>query len=247
MNYFVDSVFVMDIIINFRTTFFDREGDEIYDCKSIARRYVKSGKLIIDLLATVPVEYFVSGEVTFVQLLQLLKIIRVRRLPFIISRSNLREESKNVFKVLQLIFILVLIYHLSSCLWVVVIAQSEVWIPPVDFIDYTKSDYFNESIIKRYLLAVYYSILLLNGGEIGPRTTGELMVASLVMIAGSIINANLFGTMVMYIQNIRRKETKIQEKFDTVNTSMKNLRLPADVQRKVKEYIMSTESTLLQQ
>lgn len=53
--------------------------------------------------------------------------------------------------------------------------------------------------------------------------------------------------MVMYIQNIRRKETKIQEKFDTVNTSMKNLRLPAPLQRKVKEYIMSTESTLLQQ
>ena len=104
-----------------------------------------------------------------------------------------------MFKVLQLIFILVLIYHLSSCLWVVVISPSEVWIPPVDFIDYNKSDYFNESIIKRYLLAVYYSILLLNGGEIGPRTTGELIVASLVMIAGSIINANLFGTMVMYI------------------------------------------------
>ena len=199
MNYFVDSIFVLDILINFRTTYFDKEGDEIYEGRSIAKRYIKSGKLVIDLLATVPVEYFVTGQVTFVQLLQLLKIIRVRRLPFIISRSNLREESKNVFKVLQLIFILVLIYHLSSCLWVVVISQSEVWIPPVDFIDYTKSDYFNESIIKRYLLAVYYSILLLNGGEIGPRTTGELIVASLVMIAGSIINANLFGTMVMYI------------------------------------------------
>ena len=172
VNYFVDSIFVLDIFFNFRTTYFDKEGDEIYEWRSIARRYIKSGKLVIDLLATVPVEYFVSGEVTFVQLLQLLKIIRVRRLPFIISRSNLREESKNVFKVLQLIFILVLIYHLSSCLWVVVITQSEVWIPPVDFIDYTKSDYFNESIIKRYLLAVYYSILLLNGGEIGPRTTG---------------------------------------------------------------------------
>lgn len=30
VNYFVDSIFVMDIIINFRTTYFDREGDEIY-------------------------------------------------------------------------------------------------------------------------------------------------------------------------------------------------------------------------
>ena len=60
------------------------------------------------------------------------------------------------------------------------------------------------------------------------------------MISGSIINANLFGTMVMYIQNIRRKETKIQKKFDTVNTAMKNLYLPIKLQRNVKEYIMST-------
>ena len=67
------------------------------------------------------------------------------------------------------------------------------------------------------------------------------------MLAGAIINANIFGNMAVLIQNMNRKDTKFQEQIDTANTAMKNLKLPAKTQRMVKDFMLSTQSTFDQQ
>lgn len=43
---------------------------------------------------------------------------------------------------------------------------------------------------------------------------------------------------------LNRKATIFQDKLDTVNTAMKNMKLPDITQKKVQNYIMSTQSTL---
>lgn len=53
--------------------------------------------------------------------------------------------------------------------------------------------------------------MMLNGGEVGPRTVLELIFVSVIMLAGAIINANIFGNMAVLIQNMNRKDTKFQE------------------------------------
>ena len=50
--YVIDLFFLIDIFLNFRTTFRDR-GQEVTDRKRIGRRYVRS-VFILDLLGTVP-------------------------------------------------------------------------------------------------------------------------------------------------------------------------------------------------
>ena len=89
--------------------------------------------------------------------------------------------------------------------------------------------------------------MMLNGGEVGPRTVLELIFVSIIMLAGAIINANIFGNMAVLIQNMNRKDTKFQEQIDTANTAMKNLKLPAKTQRMVKDFMLSTQSTFDQQ
>ena len=50
----IDLVFLGDIIVNFRTTFYDIEtGDEVFDAKRIGKQYLK-GRFTIDLLSTLP-------------------------------------------------------------------------------------------------------------------------------------------------------------------------------------------------
>jgi hypothetical protein len=46
--------FWFDIILNFRTTYFDKDHDEIVCGKLIAKRYGTSMTFIIDLLASIP-------------------------------------------------------------------------------------------------------------------------------------------------------------------------------------------------
>jgi hypothetical protein len=50
----IDAIFAIDILINFRTTYFNpRTGDEVSDPKLIAKAYLQ-GRFWIDLLATIP-------------------------------------------------------------------------------------------------------------------------------------------------------------------------------------------------
>ena len=56
-DYLVAVVFVSDMLINFRTTFvITRTGDEIWDQKMIAKRYLFGGRFIIDILSAFPLE-----------------------------------------------------------------------------------------------------------------------------------------------------------------------------------------------
>lgn len=51
-----DVIFGIDIIVQFRTTYFSVEGEEVRDWKKIAKRYMK-GMFFIDFIATVPWNY----------------------------------------------------------------------------------------------------------------------------------------------------------------------------------------------
>ena len=46
------------------------------------------------------------------------------------------------------------------------------------------------------------------------------------MLAGAIINANIFGEMAVLVQALGRKEANFQNKVDTANTAMSNVGLP---------------------
>lgn len=58
----IDGFFFIDIAINFRTTIIDPEsGDEIWDPRVIAKRYLLGGRFWIDLLSMFPIDHFGSG------------------------------------------------------------------------------------------------------------------------------------------------------------------------------------------
>jgi hypothetical protein len=60
INSIIDFVFLMDIFVNFRTSYINpRTGDEVFEPKKIAKNYVK-GRFWIDSLATVPFDLLVS-------------------------------------------------------------------------------------------------------------------------------------------------------------------------------------------
>ena len=53
-NTIIDLCFAVDILVAFRTTFYDPStGDEVFDPKRIAKEYLL-GRFIIDFLSTVP-------------------------------------------------------------------------------------------------------------------------------------------------------------------------------------------------
>lgn len=57
INITIDFIFMIDIVLNFCTTYIDRNGDEVMDMKMIAINYFK-GQFLLDLLASLPIDNF---------------------------------------------------------------------------------------------------------------------------------------------------------------------------------------------
>ena len=73
INIFSIVLFLLDILFQMNTTYYDSDGEEIEDKKKILKHYL-SGMFLIDLLSAIPWEYISDGPV---RLLNLLKIIRL--------------------------------------------------------------------------------------------------------------------------------------------------------------------------
>lgn len=61
-NIFILIVFIFDLIISFRTTFYNDEQDEIVGNKEIFYNYIRSPFFIMDVLSTIPFDLFDSQD-----------------------------------------------------------------------------------------------------------------------------------------------------------------------------------------
>ena len=142
------------------------------DPKIIARNYLKSNRLVIDVLASIPFDTFagiiLTESSTELQLFGLLKMIRIFRLGKIISHMRAREDIKMTFKLFQLLLFLIMYIHLIGCVWFLIVQSDESWIPPTDYI-FLGTTLYEDSIWKQYWYSFYHSIFMMIGGEIGPR------------------------------------------------------------------------------
>lgn len=125
LNNIIDLAFFIDMVVNFRTTFYDiQTGDEIFDSKRTFMAYFK-GRFFIDLLSTVPfdniVSIFTTSSSTILQLFSLLKMVRISRLNRIIERLNVAQDMKNALKLFKLIFMIIIYVHCLACLWYVIV------------------------------------------------------------------------------------------------------------------------------
>jgi hypothetical protein len=195
----------------------------------------------LDLLATIPLDTMSAGneQLKFTVLFGLLKTTRVLRLKRITMFINIRDD-------FTLIYFLVLYLHLTGCLWFMIHNTYQEWIPSQDYMN-VGTTLYSENESYKYLHSIYYSVQMLSGNEIGPRTVISLIYVSSIMILGAMVNANIFGNMAVIIQEMNKKAHRFQEKIDIANTAMKNLGIKKELQAKVINYLLYTQSNRDQQ
>lgn len=214
------------------------------DYKEIAKKYCLGGKFIIDVVSTIPFDYFGGPEL--LAILGLLKLTRLSRISTIISRLNVNEQLKAIIKIGQLTFYLYLVIHVLGCIWFYIVRQNKEWLPPYDFIVLPagNTELYTETINYQYWSSIYNAIIMLASNELGPRTQFEYFFVSVMMISGALINANIFGEMAVLVQVMTKKQVKFQEQVDTANTAMKNLAIGPEVKQQVRDYFLFTQVTL---
>jgi hypothetical protein len=107
--------------MNFRTAYKDPKTDDlVFDSKRIAINYLK-GRFWIDLLASLPLEYiillFSESSSQQLKFFGMLKLVRLLRLGRIVTYLKMNSNFKFGMKLIQLLFMLLLIIHWCTCLW----------------------------------------------------------------------------------------------------------------------------------
>ena len=116
----------------------------------------------------------------------------------------------------------------------------------MDYI-FARTELFGQSLIWKYSNSVYHSVMLFGVNEMASRTTLVLSLSSFIMLFSAMINANIFGIIAVLISDISKRSVKFQEKYDTANTAMVNMEIDPKTRKKVREFLLNTQTTQDQQ
>lgn len=239
---------MLDILIQMNSTYYDSDGEEIYNKRKIMTHYF-FGMFFIDLVSAPPIETLFPGSQW--RLLNILKIIRVFKLTAIINKMNVDEETKSQLRMMYLVFQLLLMMHIVGSAWYFICKQEQYWIPPLDFVYagiYPRIyRFYGKDDVYKYLVCLYNAVLFLGGNEMGPRTNLEIALCTIILVCMAIFNAWLFGDMAVLTEMSGRKQAQFQEQIDIANTAMKQMDLPRKFQEEVQRFLIFTQGTKSEQ
>uniref|UniRef100_H3BIF6 Voltage-gated delayed rectifier potassium channel KCNH4 n=1 Tax=Latimeria chalumnae TaxID=7897 RepID=H3BIF6_LATCH len=111
----VEILFILDIILNFRTTYVSKSGQVIYNPKSICVHYARTW-FFLDLVAALPFDLLHAFKVNVYFGVHLLKTVRLLRLLRLLQKlDRYSQYSAVVLTLLMTMF--ALLAHWMACIW----------------------------------------------------------------------------------------------------------------------------------
>ncbi|XP_039606434.1 potassium/sodium hyperpolarization-activated cyclic nucleotide-gated channel 1 isoform X2 [Polypterus senegalus] len=252
-----DTIFLVDLVMNFRTGIVIEESSEIIlDPKVIKMNYLKSW-FVVDFLSSIPVDYiFLIVEkgfdsevyktaralriVRFTKILSLLRLLRLSRLIRYIHQWEeifhmTYDLASAVVRIFNLIGMMLLLCHWDGCLQFLVPLLQD--FPPDCWV--SLNGMVNDSWGKQYSYALFKAMshmLCIGYGARAPVSMSDLWITMLSMIVGATCYAMFVGHATALIQSLDSSRRQYQEKYKQVEQYMSFHKLPADMRQKIHDY-----------
>ncbi|XP_053599137.1 potassium voltage-gated channel subfamily H member 6 isoform X13 [Microplitis demolitor] len=245
----VDVTFVVDILINFRTTFVNTNDEVVSGPWKIAVHYLR-GWFIIDLVAAIPFDLLLYGYNTdeTTTLMGLLKTARLLRLVRVARKID-RYSEYGAAVLLLLMATFALIAHWMACIWYAIgNAERPLLKSKVGWLDILANDthqfyYHNNtggpSIKSRYITALYFTFSSLTSvgfGNVAPNTDTEKIFTIIVMLIGSLMYASIFGNVSAIIQRLYSGTARYHTQMLRVREFIRFHQIPNPLRQRLEEY-----------
>ncbi|XP_067891831.1 potassium voltage-gated channel subfamily H member 8 [Heterodontus francisci] len=112
---FVEILFMLDIMLNFRTTYVSKSGQVVYDPRSICVHYATTW-FFVDLIAALPFDLLYAFNINVYFGVHLLKTVRLLRLLRLLQKLDRYSQYSAVVLTL-LMSMFALIAHWMACIW----------------------------------------------------------------------------------------------------------------------------------
>jgi len=227
LDYLINFIFALDIIVNFFTPIIDKEKI-IFSHKLIALSYLKMW-FWIDFLTVIPMDLLLGNNTDYSIFLRLSKLPRLYRFvrgakllrtiklnqsgkkTFLSKFINYFTKSESAMMSIVPVFLLSLcIAHLLACGWYYLATLSDnpdTWLYRYQFAD--------EFWIDRYFASMYYiytTFTTTGYGDIVPNTTFEFMFTILIVSIGVTFYSYVFSHMMGKINEYNKKNGEFNSK-----------------------------------
>ncbi|CAL8329685.1 unnamed protein product [Merluccius merluccius] len=262
----VDVIFLVDIVLNFHTTFVGPAGEVISDPKLIRMNYVKTW-FVIDLLSCLPydvINAFENVDEGISSLFSSLKVVRLLRLGRVARKLDHYIEY-GAAVLLLLVCVFGLAAHWLACIWFSIgdyevidedtnSVRMDSWLyllgeavgTPYRF-NMTGAGRWEGGPSKDsvYITSLYFTMTSLTSigfGNIAPTTDGEKVFAVAMMMIGSLLYATIFGNVTTIFQQMYANTNRYHEMLNSVRDFLKLYQVPKGLSERVMDYIVSTWS-----
>ncbi|KJH42241.1 transporter, cation channel family protein [Dictyocaulus viviparus] len=114
-NLFFDCVFLLDILIQSRTTYtFD--GSEVKNIQMTTKNYCKSFRIYFDIASLIPIDIVLIFNST-ISLVRMVRLLKVYRLNDFIERAQKCTMFPHAFKIILLITACYVLFHWNACVY----------------------------------------------------------------------------------------------------------------------------------
>ncbi|XP_053706933.1 potassium voltage-gated channel subfamily H member 6a [Synchiropus splendidus] len=252
----VDIMFIVDIIINFRTTYVNHNDEVVSHPGRIAQHYFK-GWFLIDIVAAIPFDLLIfrseSEEPQTTTLIGLLKTARLLRLVRVARKLD-RYSEYGAAILFLLMCTFALIAHWLACIWYAIgnverTSTARIGAMKIGWLDnlaeqigkqYNDTDLTSGPSIKdKYVTALYFTFSSLTSvgfGNVSPNTNPEKIFSICVMLIGSLMYASIFGNVSAIIQRLYSGTARYHTQMLRVKEFIRFHQIPGGLRQRLEEY-----------
>ncbi|KAM4631487.1 potassium/sodium hyperpolarization-activated cyclic nucleotide-gated channel 3 [Polymixia lowei] len=258
-NVISDTVFLLDLLFNFRTGILGEDSNVIIDPKEIRTQYLQSW-FLVDFISSIPVDYIflivdlesllestdvyrTARALRIVRFTKILSLLRLLRLSRLIRYIHQWEEifhmtydlASAVVRIVNLIGMMLLLCHWDGCLsFMVPMLQdfpSDCWV--------AKNNLVNSTWHIQYSYALFMAMshmLCIGYGAHPPQGMSDVWLTITSMIIGATCYALFLGHATNLVQSLDASRRQYQEKYKQVEQYMSFHKLPADLRQRIHDY-----------
>ncbi|KAM8967649.1 voltage-gated inwardly rectifying potassium channel KCNH2 isoform 2-T2 [Pelodytes ibericus] len=247
----VDIMFIIDILINFRTTYVNSNEEVVSHPGKIAIHYFK-GWFLIDMVAAIPFDLLIfgSGSEETTTLIGLLKTARLLRLVRVARKLD-RYSEYGAAVLFLLMCTFALIAHWLACIWYAIgnMEHYDQDYRPIGWLyslgtqimkPYNNSDMKSGPTINdKYVTALYFTFSSLTSvgfGNVSPNTNSEKIFSICVMLIGSLMYASIFGNVSAIIQRLYSGTARYHTQMLRVREFIRFHQIPNPLRQRLEEY-----------
>ncbi|XP_072106088.1 voltage-gated inwardly rectifying potassium channel KCNH6-like isoform X4 [Mobula birostris] len=246
----VDIMFMIDIFINFRTTYVNSNDEVVSNPVRIAIHYFK-GWFLIDMVAAIPFDLLIfrSGSEETTTLIGLLKTARLLRLVRVARKLD-RYSEYGAAVLFLLMCTFALIAHWLACIWYAIGNVERTFLQPrIGWLDslgdqigkqYLENDTSSGPTIKdKYVTALYFTFSSLTSvgfGNVSPNTNSEKIFTICVMLIGSLMYASIFGNVSAIIQRLYSGTARYHTQMLRIREFIRFHQIPNPLRQRLEEY-----------